>query len=58
MYTILETVTATMGLSLAELPAFFVAGTFGVFIDVPPALRSGRRWPCARTTGPGSLGYR
>jgi uncharacterized 2Fe-2S/4Fe-4S cluster protein (DUF4445 family) len=41
MYTILETITMTMGLTLAELPAFFVAGTFGVFIDPVSAVTIG-----------------
>lgn len=41
MYTILETITMTMGLTLAELPAFFVAGTFGVFIDPASAVTIG-----------------
>jgi uncharacterized 2Fe-2S/4Fe-4S cluster protein (DUF4445 family) len=41
MYTILETITLTMGMSLAELPAFFVAGTFGVFIDPVSAVTIG-----------------
>ncbi len=41
MYTILETITTTMGLSLAELPAFYVAGTFGVFIDPVSAVTIG-----------------
>jgi uncharacterized 2Fe-2S/4Fe-4S cluster protein (DUF4445 family) len=41
MYTILETVTATMGLSLADLPAFLVAGSFGVFIDPVSAVTIG-----------------
>jgi uncharacterized 2Fe-2S/4Fe-4S cluster protein (DUF4445 family) len=41
MYTILETITMTMGMTLAELPAFFVAGTFGVFIDPVSAVTIG-----------------
>ena len=41
MYTILETITGTMGLALAELPAFYVAGTFGVFIDPVSAVTIG-----------------
>ena len=41
MYTILETITGTMGLALAELPSFYVAGTFGVFIDPVSAVTIG-----------------
>ncbi|MBW2355965.1 MAG: DUF4445 domain-containing protein [Deltaproteobacteria bacterium] len=41
MYTILETITMTMGMNLNELPAFFVAGTFGVFIDPVSAVTIG-----------------
>ena len=32
MYTILETITATVGLPLGGLPRFYVAGAFGAFI--------------------------
>jgi uncharacterized 2Fe-2S/4Fe-4S cluster protein (DUF4445 family) len=41
MYTILETITTTMGVALNDLPAFFVAGTFGVFIDPVSAVTIG-----------------
>ncbi len=41
MYTILETITISMGLSLEELPAFFVAGTFGSFIKPRSAITIG-----------------
>jgi uncharacterized 2Fe-2S/4Fe-4S cluster protein (DUF4445 family) len=41
MYTILETLAGTMGLALADLPAFYVAGTFGVFIDPASAVTIG-----------------
>jgi uncharacterized 2Fe-2S/4Fe-4S cluster protein (DUF4445 family) len=41
MYTILETLTATMGLSLDQLETFFVAGTFGSFIDPVSAITLG-----------------
>ncbi len=41
MYTILETITATVGLALDSLPAFWVAGTFGQFIDPVSAITIG-----------------
>ena len=41
MYTILETITGATGMDLAELPAFFVAGAFGVFIDPTSAVAIG-----------------
>ncbi len=41
MFTILETLTATMGLALEEMPAFLVAGTFGSFIDPRSAITIG-----------------
>ncbi|MDA8141253.1 MAG: ASKHA domain-containing protein [Desulfobacteraceae bacterium] len=41
MYTILETITMNMGLTLEELPAFLVAGTFGCFIDPRSAITIG-----------------
>jgi uncharacterized 2Fe-2S/4Fe-4S cluster protein (DUF4445 family) len=41
MYTILETLTAGMGLALDALEAFFVAGTFGSFIDPRSAITIG-----------------
>jgi uncharacterized 2Fe-2S/4Fe-4S cluster protein (DUF4445 family) len=41
MYTILETLAMTVGLSLAELNAFYVAGTFGCFIDPRAAIAIG-----------------
>ncbi len=41
MYTILETITASVGLTLESLPAFWVAGTFGQFIDPVSAITIG-----------------
>ena len=35
MYTILETLAMTVGINLSDLGAFFVAGTFGCFINPP-----------------------
>lgn len=41
MYTILETLTMTVGLHLSQLNAFFVAGTFGCFINPRSAIAIG-----------------
>jgi uncharacterized 2Fe-2S/4Fe-4S cluster protein (DUF4445 family) len=41
MYTILETLAMTVGLNLNELNAFFVAGTFGCFINPRSAIAIG-----------------
>ena len=41
MYTILETITGTMGISLSDLQTFFVAGTFGSLIDPRSAITIG-----------------
>ena len=41
MYTILETITATMGMALSDLETFFVAGTFGSLIDPLSAITIG-----------------
>lgn len=41
MYTILETITTSMGIPLEELPAFLVAGTFGSFIKPQSAITIG-----------------
>ena len=41
MYTILETLTASVGMTLPELSTFFVAGTFGSFIDPRSAIAIG-----------------
>lgn len=41
MYTILETITASVGLAQSELKTFYVAGTFGAFIDPVSAVTIG-----------------
>ncbi len=41
MYTILRTITRTVGLSFDELAAFYVAGTFGSFIKPRSAITIG-----------------
>lgn len=41
MYTILETITATVGMTPRELETFFVAGTFGSYIDPVSAITIG-----------------
>jgi uncharacterized 2Fe-2S/4Fe-4S cluster protein (DUF4445 family) len=41
MYTILETITATVGVSLDDLPRFYVAGAFGAFINPRSAVTIG-----------------
>lgn len=41
MYTILETITMTVGMSLKELSTFYVAGTFGSFINPKSAISIG-----------------
>ncbi len=41
MYTILETITASVGMLPGELSTFFVAGTFGSFIDPASAISIG-----------------
>lgn len=41
MYTILETITGTMGLALENLETFYVAGTFGSLIDPRSAITIG-----------------
>ena len=41
MYTILETITTSVGITLKELSAFFVGGTFGSFIDPQAAIAIG-----------------
>jgi uncharacterized 2Fe-2S/4Fe-4S cluster protein (DUF4445 family) len=41
MYTILETLTQTVGVNLSELSAFYVAGAFGGFIDPRSAVTIG-----------------
>ena len=41
MYTILETITASVGIAPRDLQIFFVAGTFGAFIDPDAAVTIG-----------------
>ncbi len=41
MYTILETITASVGMTLKDLKRFYVAGTFGSFIDPRSAITIG-----------------
>jgi uncharacterized 2Fe-2S/4Fe-4S cluster protein (DUF4445 family) len=41
MFTILETITGTVGMSMHELKTFYVAGTFGSFIDPGSAITIG-----------------
>ena len=41
MYTILETITATVGIGLKDIATFFVAGTFGTFIQPASAIGIG-----------------
>jgi uncharacterized 2Fe-2S/4Fe-4S cluster protein (DUF4445 family) len=41
MYTILETLTATVGVDFRDIDTFYVAGTFGSFIDPRSAITIG-----------------
>ena len=41
MYTILETITTSVGITLKDLSSFFVGGTFGSFIDPRAAIAIG-----------------
>lgn len=41
MYTILETISASVGIKLTELATFYVAGTFGSFINPRSAISIG-----------------
>ncbi|MBI9087250.1 MAG: DUF4445 domain-containing protein [Desulfobacterales bacterium] len=41
MYTILETITGSVGMAQAEIETFYVAGTFGSFIDPVSAITIG-----------------
>ena len=41
MYTILETITSSVGLELGDISRFHVAGTFGSYIDPDSAVRIG-----------------
>jgi uncharacterized 2Fe-2S/4Fe-4S cluster protein (DUF4445 family) len=59
MYTILETITGAVGIAPGELETFFVAGTFGAFIDPESAITIGMLpdlpRKCYRTLGNSSL---
>lgn len=41
MFTILETIATTVGVDFSEISKFYVAGTFGVFIDPDSAIAIG-----------------
>jgi uncharacterized 2Fe-2S/4Fe-4S cluster protein (DUF4445 family) len=41
MYTILETITGTVGIQLEDIATFYVAGTFGTFIQAASAIGIG-----------------
>lgn len=41
MYTILETIVTTVGLSLSDISKLYIAGTFGTFIDPASAIAIG-----------------
>ncbi len=41
MYTILETIHTSVGMDMQDLPLFYVAGTFGSFIDPASAITIG-----------------
>ena len=41
MFTILETITTTMGMDLSQIDTFYVAGTFGSFINPRSAITIG-----------------
>lgn len=60
MYTILETITMSVGMALQELTAFYVAGTFGAFIDPRSAITIGMMpdlpLDCYKPLGNSSLG--
>lgn len=60
MYTILETLTGTMGVQLADLDTFYVAGTFGSLIDPQSAITIGMipdlDLMCYHSLGNSSLG--
>ena len=59
MYTILETITEAVGMTPGQLPTFFVAGTFGAFIDPRSAITIGMLpdlpLACYRSLGNSSL---
>ena len=60
MYTILETLTMSVGIQLKDLTAFYVAGTFGAFIDPRSAITIGMvpdlPLDCFKPLGNSSLG--
>jgi uncharacterized 2Fe-2S/4Fe-4S cluster protein (DUF4445 family) len=60
MYTILETITGSVGMRQADLETFFVAGTFGAYIDPQSAITIGMipdlPLPCYQSLGNSSLG--
>jgi uncharacterized 2Fe-2S/4Fe-4S cluster protein (DUF4445 family) len=60
MYTILETITAAMGIGLDELGTFYVAGSFGSLIDPRSAITIGMLpdlpLDCYQPIGNSSLG--
>jgi uncharacterized 2Fe-2S/4Fe-4S cluster protein (DUF4445 family) len=60
MYTILETLTLSVGIQLKELTTFYVAGTFGAFIDPRSAITIGMLpdlpLDCYKPLGNSSLG--
>ena len=60
MYTILETLTASVGMAPRDLTRFYVAGTFGSFINPVSAISIGMipdlELDCYQTLGNSSLG--
>jgi uncharacterized 2Fe-2S/4Fe-4S cluster protein (DUF4445 family) len=60
MYTILETLTGSVGMAPRDLPRFYVAGTFGSFINPVSAISIGMipdlELNCYQTLGNSSLG--
>ena len=60
MYTILETITGTVGMQQSDLETFFVAGTFGAYIDPTSAITIGMipdlPLDCYQSLGNSSLG--
>ncbi len=60
MYTILETITSSVGMQLMELSKFYVAGTFGAFINPESAITIGMLpdlpMECFDSLGNSSLG--
>jgi uncharacterized 2Fe-2S/4Fe-4S cluster protein (DUF4445 family) len=60
MFTILETLTASVGMAPRDLTRFYVAGTFGSFINPVSAISIGMipdlPLDCYRTVGNSSLG--